>query len=95
MAPYWFVSIVSVIEPVVAESVMAAHVVMVVPEALVIAKLLEPPSSVRGEASTSTASVGMTNSDVAVLPSVTEREVGLKVIALMVVAEHGLLTVRE
>ena len=67
-------------EPAVEESVMAAQVVMVVPLALVMTYVLVPQSPVRGEAAVSTASAGMTNSEVAVLPLVTVMDVGLKVI---------------
>ena len=89
------VSIVSVLEPVVTvESVIAAHVVIALAPLSSMAKLRVPHKSVNGADAVSTASDGTTNSAVAVKPSVTEIEVGLKVIWLTAVLVHGFPTVR-
>lgn len=92
---YLSVSIVNVFEPdVTLESVMVAQVVMLLPLESSIAKFREPHRSLRGDAAVSTASVGITNSEVAVLPSVTVIDVGLNVIWLTVVEVQGFATVR-
>ena len=93
--PYYDGSIVRVIEPEVEESVIAAHVEMVLPPLSSMTKVRAPQRSVKGAAAVSTASAGITNSDVAVEPSVTVMELGEKVIVLTVVDGHGLATVRE
>ena len=76
------------------ESVIAAHVVIALPLLSSIAKFLVPQRSARGELAVSTASVGTTNSEVAVAPSVTVIDDGLKVIVLTVVVGQGFATVR-
>ena len=91
--PYYEGSIVRVIEPEVEESVIAAHVEMVLPPLSSMTKVLAPQRRVKGELAVSTASAGITNSDVAVEPSVTVMEVGSKVIWLTEVVGHGLATV--
>ena len=73
---------------------IAAQVVIALPLLSSIAKFLVPQRRSRGELAVSTASVGMTNSLVAVLPSVTAIEVGLNVIWLTVVVGQGFATVR-
>ena len=78
--PYCEGSIVRVIEPEVEESVIAAQVVMVLSLLSLMTKVLAPQRSVKGEEAVSTASAGITNSDVAVAPSVTVIELGEKVI---------------
>ena len=92
--PYYEGSIVSVFEPDVDESVIAAQVVIVLPLLSSISKFLVPQRRSKGDAAVSTASVGITNSEVAVEPSVTVMELGLKVIVLTVVVGQGLVTVR-
>lgn len=92
--PYYDGSIVRVIEPEVEESVIAAQVEMVLPPLSSMTKVRAPQRSDKGAAAVSTASAGITNSDVAVEPSSTVIELGLKVIVLTVVVGHGLATVR-
>lgn len=87
-------SIVSVIEPLVEESVMAAQVVSTLPPLSSTVIVLAPHRSLRGAAAVSTASPGITKSDVAVAPSVTVIEVGLKTADETVVDGHGLATVK-
>ena len=72
---------------------IAAHVEMVLPPLSSMTKVLAPHRRVKGELAVSTASAGITNSDVAVEPSVTVMEVGSKVIWLTEVVGHGLATV--
>ena len=73
---------------------IAAQVVIALPLLSSIAKFLEPQSRVKGAAAVSTASEGITNSEVAVEPSSTVIEVGLNVIELTVVVGQGFETVR-
>ena len=54
-----------------------------------------PQRYLSGKAESSTPSEGITNSDVAVEPSVTVIEDGLKVMAAIVVVGHGFETVSE
>ena len=67
-------------EPDVDESAIVAQVVIALPPLSSIAKFLLPQRRVRGDAAVSTASEGITKSDVAVEPSVTVIELGLNVI---------------
>ena len=87
-------SIVSVIEPEVEESVMAAQVVISVPVSSSTVMVLAPHRSLRGDEAVSTASPGITKSDVAVEPSVTAIEDGLKVAYETLVVGHGFTTVK-
>ena len=93
--PYYDGSIVRVIEPEVEESVIAAHVEMVLPPLSSMTKVRAPQRSVNGAAAVSTASAGITNSDVAVEPSVTAIELEEKAVVLTVVVGRGLVTVRH
>ena len=92
--PNFEVSIVWVVEPEVEVFVIAAQVVLVLPLLSSMAKVLAPQRSAKGASAVSTASAGITNSDVAIEPSVTVIELGEKVIVLTVVVGHGLATVR-